>query len=366
MMLDQNAINAIGEQLKGKGSKKFAELESTNEQIAFQALKNEAIRFMTDINNLKVDSFNRSPLEQLVAEDSEVIYQKARQRIRNKLKISRIKKAVIRFTESINHFLNRQIILTVVGDDGKIYFHNETNEKQIYMQSSALPTGNFNLSFANNINNEGVLLDLEQAEDSIINNYFKDIEKHGIDIQKTFLCATNRYKETISKGNSKKDGFIYWHGPGTTRTYAYINNGGVLAEAYVAALFTKNTKFSSELDPHNLKYYYYNFIKEVDTRAGIVSADISEDILDKIQFAVKNMKASSQRFQNLTFIAQYIINSNELITKQDLKNWFIEQESGANKTYFPNRLMINNADKKISDTLENYLNDQNITFQYAL
>ena len=364
MMLDQNAINAIGEQIESKGSKKFAELENPNEQIAFQALKNEAIRFMTDINNLKVDSFNRSPLEQLIDDDAEAIYINARERIKNDLKIYRVRKIIIRFVESINHFLNRKIILTIVDNDGKIYFHNEVNEKKIYMQSSAA-SGRFVLN-VKNLNKQGILLDLEEKENNILNNYFGKVEKHTKEIKETFLCATERLKETRDYGEDKKNGFIYWHEPGTTRTYAYVNNGGVLAEAYVAALFTKNANFTSELDPNNLKYYYYNFVKEVDTRAGIVSGDISNDILDEFQFAVKNMKASSQGFQNLTFIAQYIINSNELITKQDLKNWFIEQESGANKTYFPNRLMINNADKKISDTLENYLNDQNITFQYAL
>ena len=362
MMLDQNAINAIGEQLKGKGSKKFAELESTNEQIAFQALKNEAIRFMTDINNLKVDSFNRSPLEQLVAEDAEIIYQKARERIRDKLKQQKLRQAVIRFNESINHFLDREIILTVVDDTGKIYFLKETEEEKIYLQSRA-KKGRFNLKWGSVLKN-AFLLDLNN-EDSFLNEEFEKLKKRGLVIQQTYLLALDRFNKT-KKASKNTDNFIYWHEPGTTRTYAYVNNRGILAEAYTSALFTRNANFNNIIDPHNLKYYYYNFIKNIDNRAGIVAGDISENILDKVQLAVKNKRASSQSFQNLTFIAQYIINSNELINKKDLENWFLSQEAGANIKYFPNTKMIQDIDKKVSNAIEKVLDNRNITFHYAI
>ena len=333
----------------------------------YQKLRAAALSF---INGVKHFGENAKISESDIMNFTKGDYAKAKQILVKNIAEKEMIGLYTKFQEALDNFLDRELFLAIVLDNGEILFFDSVQEKAIYENSSKNKK-------RLNLNRGGI--DPSAVFSEIENQLFLNSEEqeHSKKVQNIYKLSVERFDETMSEGEAygKKWPYIYWHEDGGKREYGFVSNKGILGEAYILALFERieNTKLVYSTDDANLRPFYYDYILSADNRSGAIIGDISNDILDKVQISVKamaanrNTGASSQSFPILVSIAQDIIESASNMTPQELATSLREKELDPKAREFTNNYLIKNLEKKINNTLrETISSSENVQIEFAL
>lgn len=356
--LNQEALDRLQKIIYGEAALKEAEKVKGN----YEMVKKESIKFINSLNNLK-DSTSIS----ISVSDFKISnYKTAKERTRQSLRNDKVVQAILDFEKAFNNFMGRTITLTMVDDEGQVFFYDDKAQSDIYLKSGGKSTSRISLAFGK-ANEEKNVKVLQEIFDQVFET--SEEKKHIKRVEEVYRTAISRYDETHVKGSSgTENNFIYWHDPGTTRKYAFVKSKGLLGEGYVKALFSidnnisEDERFGEELDKYNLENYYYNYVLAADNRSGSVIGDIADSILDSMQLAVKNKKGYSQTFANLVTIAQHII-ENE-VSIESMKEWIEKQEKGRSKE-FQNSPLIKKINKRLTENVKNSVEGEGYIITYV-
>lgn len=241
--------------------------------------------------------------------------------------------AIFQFEEDLNKFLNRDIRLTLVDENGKIYITSKNYAKAVYadvISDFGIAKKSFNQ--ANNKN-------------SLVINDIKDIniEKyHSI-----YQTAVARYNETLTNysiGENIYSSFIYWHEQNNKRIYGFVQSKGSLSEAYVAAVYYQDN-YSNNMEIA-LSQFYKERVLNVDSASEILHGDVGED--EYLQLAVKGLNASFGGYSQWIKLAIKIKNSQEdILNEKTLESIIAEVASAPG--------LINSLTEKVEQTMKNVL-----------
>ena len=256
------------------------------------------------------------------------------------------------FQKEINSFLNiGTITMTYVDDDGILYKISENIEKEL-LANSRFKDGKFiGLSLTDKLKK-----DIEKEEKEEKKLWQELLEKRNTQVVELYQKIMNEANQTdfankdektdintllptlyknrreVEKKKSKKrkkitkqifttDFFLV-----TKRdelTFNHVNNLGILKEAYVAALFDKETTITG---PNNesANILYDKYICNVDNLYGIFGGDvsISQKGGPSKDLAVKSSTFSSENYSQLISFANYILSksSNDILKKLGSEN----------------------------------------------
>lgn len=349
---DEKFLEEIAEETSEKTEKEVGDLvkQVTNDS-GFAALQSIARKFLDAVAGVQntdsiTDSYSK--LSSVFNENTaEQLYQELKNRMIVGLKTKELIKVTWELQNALNLFLGRDIILTIVDDEGNLWLHSAKSELDLWLNSgSDSNRPRINLSQKKDfLMGEGAV----QLSAEYLNNKSFNGQATRDNLLNTYKLSMERYRST-DKGKSKKR-WIWYHANQAKRTYLYVSSAGIVGEAYVSALFTQDEKDSNFMNQyHNepgLAYFYYKYCLNTDNRAGLVLGDIANDPLSQIQLAIKRPGASSESFGPLIKTAQYIVDSKSSLTKEDIANFFLEREADKKEKVFTNAKQIS---KKVTST----------------
>lgn len=240
--------------------------------------------------------------------------------------------AIFQFEEDLNKFLNRDIRLTLVDENGQIYITSKNYARAVY----ANVTSDFDIakkSF-NQANNRT----------SLVMNDIKNIniEKyHSI-----YQTAIARYNETLANysiGKNIYSSFIYWHEQNNKRIYGFVQSKGSLSEAYVASVYYQDN-YDNNMEIA-LSQFYKERVLNVDSASEILHGDVGED--EYLQLAVKGLNASFGGYSQWIKLAIKIRDSQDILNKETLEVMVSEVANTP--------ALINNLTEKVEQTMQNVL-----------
>ena len=248
----------------------------------------------------------------------------------SRYKINKIKTAnkaidaCFEFQDAINKFLNiNEIIMTWITPDGKVYHLNLEYEKEL------LKTRAFDINTAKvNLPNITQRLIDEGKEKGKIKEYDVTQTEHQQKIYNLYQTMDNNQKRNNEEnqinntpafyeseyekeeGKVRKKSDLFFVMKLEKLTFKYVNNWGVLREAYYAALMDKKEKFNDDDQNKQANILYEEYIQKVDNLGGALGGDVSVINKDKTktEYAVKTNAAKSQSFAQYLTIAQKIAN----------------------------------------------------------
>ena len=256
---------------------------------------------------------------------------------------------IFTFQKAINNFLNiSTITMTYVDDDGVLYKISEELEKDI-LKSSRFKDGKFmrislTKELLGNIREENLKEEdkeiLENHNEQVVKLYQKIMEKEDqiafankdkkTNINK-LLPTLYKQRREITDTTFTTDFFLV-----TKRnkklTFNHVNNLGILKEAYVDALFDKNTKIEDSSNK-SANILYDDYICKVDNLYGIFGGDVSvlqENGVSK-DFAIKSGIFNSENYSQLISFANYILSES---SNNILKELGLQKNEENMKTFF--------------------------------
>lgn len=279
------------------------------------------------------------------------------------LKTKELIQDIWEFQVQLNSFLDREIFLTVVDTEGNLWIYSSADELDImfegYKSNSSSEKKRTRLNFSNSA--DSLFREAQKIDTSMLQRMAKKVNKGIGNLLNTYNLSTERFK---LKKNENQAGFIYYHNNESKRTPLYVSGLGIVGEAYVAALFNdqeSDDHFSNSY--HNepgILYFYQKYCLNTDNRSGTVLGDIAknDDILAKIQLAVKTKGAATESFAPLIDTAQYILTCKERVTADTLADYWLEKENNGSLLYRNSKQLtqnaIDNALKRIEESIKDF------------
>lgn len=390
------------------GSINTIEKEINKETIkSIKPLKRAATDFLKTINNLTNSGLSNKNLAKLskdkylnllsnviqnaedlllnIKNDQKRINKEIENAEQNVKEIDDIIDACFKFQTAINKFLDiKQIIMTWITPDGEIY-HLSLEYEEYLLRTRRFEDKKFNLP---DITQSSIKKQLEEQKKDKIKRITKQRIKKGHQRQIYDLYKTMLDNQNTNKGNGniekrpafyesyyqnkikriinnkeievsrKPDLFFAMTLDNNELNFKFVNNWGILREAYYAALMDDNATFDSDQNKQANKLYE-EYIKKVDNKAGVLGGDVSvtnKDGITTTEYAVKTGSAKSQSFLQYFTIAKKIIalDSNTQFSKEN----FITMMQG--KTEYINGVISDEVREHLEEDLEKNLGIQGV------
>jgi hypothetical protein len=262
--------------------KEFLEVASQavleEEEEPFAKLKNAAKIFLKNVEGFYEEN---SQLTNAISAKSNI--QKIYAQMKNsEQETQRLVLETFSFEEAVNEFLNRNIYLTFVKDDGSILFFEKESVKEIYGNV----TRNKGRGGFRKIKESLPQANLEKSLQTLINDSIQEYSS-------VYTTALERYRD---KKNGKR---FYWiREKSNRRKYTKkISDEGRIAEGYAESVlnqhFQKNNdieKNLSILENYIKKDFIFGFLK-----GDIILKETSGLPSVSVQFAVKKENASTEK-----------------------------------------------------------------------
>lgn len=335
MATNNNAVNAVTEYMYGKTVQALNESESA---ALLKEFKTMAQSYLEQYNILepKIKEYNnnkdkteklRKGLrgqwtldnftgEGLIQKDILILDIMRKQRNEILELLPSFQSIALDFQDLYNEFLERKITLTYVdGRTGQVFFTKEGKEKELWKSGSTAASANLTLAGKTKIKQNSVSLE------DIYNELTGDISEN---LKKRHQAILGAYKTGMDRITVP---WIYIHenyGKTGKRIYLYIGNRGNFSEAYVAHIFDTDTPWQfSGNDDKGIHHLFERHLQNVTSLWGGIEGDISTSrgakSLGGHGFAVKGDGASLGGWSYFKTVAQYIVNSSDTLTKQDLE-----------------------------------------------
>ena len=330
-------------------------LEALNDIELIEGSIAEKIKAFKNMDSEKEDNYNTQTIDN----------------IKTNVTNTRVLNGIIKFQEEINAFFNRDIILTMVTEDGEIRFYDSKKEAEAYRLGKK-NKARLNFTFLESQVPPSATLS------ELVNNVFNESyqKQHIANVRNIYTTSVQRFDETFNQGKELGHGnawkYIYWKNDINKRIYGYTNGRGTIGEAYVLAVFEDaNKSILKANNEKSIENFYYNYISIADSRAGAIAGDITNKITDSIQFAVKNVKlskrgrisgASSESFSILVNIARLIIEEEKDLSREDFAKRLEEAEQDPKLRAFTNNQLITHMEGTVSDQLIKAMGIDNIGF----
>lgn len=213
------------------------------------------------------------------------------------------------FSNALDKYAQRKIILTYVDRNGKITLYTESGEeyilKQVYYSTGRerFKVGSFKSKRAEAI---------QEGESNIFETLNKLIQKSAKSKQEVYKTAIKRWGETKKKDQQLSK--YYWRSDvNKRRLYAStFFSRGEISEGYVNAVIQEDDKIQNESIDKGLKVLYENYIKgKKDNIKAIVKGDVQIDEQGKISLAVKSFAADTAMIGQYLTIAHTILSMKE-------------------------------------------------------
>lgn len=335
MATDNNAVNIITEYIYGKTVQALNESESA---ALLKRLKIMAQSYLEQYNILKpkFEAYNKNKekteklrkglrgqwtLEDFTGEgliQKDILILDIMRKQRNEILelLPSFQSLALDFQDLYNEFLERKITLTYVdGRTGQVFFVKEGKEKELWKSGQTATSANLTLEGKTKIKKNSVSLE------DIYNELTDDISEN---LKKRHQAILGAYKTGMDRitvpwvyihENYKKTG---------KRIYLYIGNRGNFSEAYVAHIFDTDTPWQfSNNDDKGIHHLFERHLQNVTSLWGGAEGDISASrgakSLGGNGFAVKADGASLGGWNYFKIVAQYIVDSPDTLTKQDLE-----------------------------------------------
>lgn len=217
--------------------------------------------------------------------------------------------AKFNFSNVLDEYLQRKIILTYVDRHGKITLYTEEGEKYI-LKNVYYSTGRENFR-AGSFKEEGAEA-IQEGESNILEKLNKLIQASANSKQKVYETAIQRWEEIKEK--DQKLSKYYWKSDVNKRrlyTRTFFSRGEI-SEGYVNAVVQEDKNIQNGSIEKGLKVLYQNYIKgKKDNIKAIVKGDVKVDKQGKISLAVKSFSASTAMIGQYLTVAHKILSMKE-------------------------------------------------------
>lgn len=320
-------VSLIEKELKNRTSKDISE----NEVQAFAALQEGARKFLRIVQEQIQVIEHQDVIKEM--QETKNVFSLLYGGMRSSSNITQqILLAQHDFEKVLNTFLNREIYLTFVTEDGSILVQDDVATGKIYQQATAnAGRGNISIDAALNY----------QSIDQKVKDINAEIQKEVRRKQLVYQTAISRWNENQdnTKQTYKK---FYWIKNNTRRGWSQkIDNQGRIAEAYAQAVIARrdnkdisNTNIEGSLEI--LSQYYIGR----DNIPAALKGDITVEG-SNIQYAIKANRASTARVGQYIKLAYNIGRINKTVLQRD---FYIA---------LPRLISLSNTANKIVDLLNN-------------
>lgn len=258
--------------------------------------------------------------------------------------------AKFNFSNVLDKYAQRRIILTYVDRHGKITLYTEEGEeyilKQVYYSTGRekFRVGSFKEEEAKAI---------QEGESNIFEKLNKLIQVSANSKQEVYKTAIQRWEKTKKKGQQLSR--YYWRSAvNNRRLYAStFFSRGEISEGYVNAVVQEDKNIQNSSIEKGLEVLYKNYIKgKKDNIKAIAKGDVQIDGQGKISLAVKSFSADTAMIGQYLTIAHKILS----IKENDFNlNNIIKELPQVNK-YFKSIFKKKEEDflQELMDDLEKY------------
>ena len=218
------------------------------------------------------------------------------------------------FEEELNKYLNRNIYLTYVDDNGNIIAYDDAAIKEIYSKA----TGN---KGRGNITKK-VMKEL-QIDDNIakINEMIAIENRKRIDVYSTAIQRWENNNPEEVKNYDPSIHTFYWRLHNNYNITAHtdvINTRGVIAEGYAGAVINKAPDVLNETLESSLAALWERYI-EKDSIPAAVKGDVVFQEDGRIQFAIKEGSFSTAKVGQYINLAYNITQLSDNTLQSDFK-----------------------------------------------
>lgn len=303
---DANVQKIIEEWLKKEAQEDIA----NEELIPFSELKLAAKTFLEEIN-LYTSIINHQNLVkriEAVKSLTKVLY--GDMRASNQY-TQNILLAYHTFEATLNKFLNREIHLTYVTQEGELISYSDLATGQLY----SMATGNFGRG---NIS-EGKIKNFIDKDENI-KTINEQLKKSANNKREVYTKALKRWQNNTNKNdedyNPVEKTFFWKKTPSKWEWTGRISNKGMIAEGYAEAVINNHDDINNAFLERSLETLWKKYI----TKDNIPAAVKGDIILQgtNVQFAIKQGSFSTAKIGQYINLAYNITQLNDSILRQQL------------------------------------------------
>lgn len=222
------------------------------------------------------------------------------------------------FSNALDKYLDRKILLTLVTSKGDLRLFNEDAEVDILSHIVSDEGRNkFNPSYWNKARQIKFLPATLKTGESI--DLINWIKKSVSSKKEVYAKGVDRYEEMLkSKKWSRR--FYWWY----SNRRGFPKEGfskGQMAEGYANIVIENNSNFDNNTPETSLKYLYDNYIyHKKESIEAVKKGDIQIDKKGSLSLAIKYENASTARIGQYISVA-YHISTSSLLSKESLNKW---------------------------------------------